>query len=81
MYFPPQEVARLPGHRNDVVLLYFSNAGDRLATGSKDGSVRVRTSYYMLPASSHIFEGQVAIATLMCDTVHVTSLESGLNSC
>ncbi|GAB4817147.1 hypothetical protein N2152v2_004193 [Parachlorella kessleri] len=37
----PQEVARLPGHRNDVVLLYFSNAGDRLATGSKDGSVRV----------------------------------------
>ena len=36
-----QELVRLAGHRNDVILLYFSNAGDRLATGSKDGTVRV----------------------------------------
>lgn len=38
----PKEVCQLKGHRNDVILLQFSHAGDRAATGSKDGSVRVR---------------------------------------
>lgn len=38
----PREVCLLKGHRNDIILLQFSHAGDRAATGSKDGSVRVR---------------------------------------
>lgn len=38
----PKEVCQLKGHRNDAILLQFSHAGDRVATGSKDGSVRVR---------------------------------------
>lgn len=37
----PREVCQLKGHRNDVVLLQFSHDGERAATGSKDGSVRV----------------------------------------
>jgi hypothetical protein len=37
----PLEVCQLKGHRNDVVLLQFSHDGERVATGSKDGSVRV----------------------------------------
>ena len=37
----PVEVCQLKGHRNDVVLLQFSHDGERVATGSKDGSVRV----------------------------------------
>ena len=45
----PQASAKLLGHRNDVLLLQFSHAGDALATGSKDGFVRVRPC--MLPGS------------------------------
>lgn len=38
----PQEVCRLGGHVNDVLLLQFSHDGTCVATGSKDGTVRVR---------------------------------------
>lgn len=37
-----QEVCRLGGHVNDVLLLQFSHDGTCVATGSKDGTVRVR---------------------------------------
>lgn len=37
-----QEVCRLGGHVNDVLLLQFSHDGLSIATGSKDGTVRVR---------------------------------------
>ena len=37
----PREVCQLPGHRHDVLLLQFSHDGQSIATGSKDGSVRV----------------------------------------
>ncbi|PSC70372.1 WD40 YVTN repeat-like-containing domain,Bromodomain isoform [Micractinium conductrix] len=37
----PKEICQLKGHRNDIILLQFSNGGDHVATGSKDGSVRV----------------------------------------
>lgn len=36
-----QEVCRLGGHVNDVLLLQFSHDGQCIATGSKDGTVRV----------------------------------------
>ena len=39
----PEEVCRLTGHRHDVVVLHFSHDGEGIATGSKDGSVRVRS--------------------------------------
>lgn len=38
----PREVCRLEGHRNDVPLLVFSPDSTTIATGSKDGLVRVR---------------------------------------
>ena len=38
----PQELCRLQGHKNDVHLLQFSRAGTAVATGSRDGFVRVR---------------------------------------
>jgi WD40 repeat protein len=37
-------VCQLKGHRNDVILLQWSHCGQQLATGSKDGSVRVSVS-------------------------------------
>lgn len=37
----PQEMCKLTGHINDVLLLQFNHAGDMIATGSKDGTVRV----------------------------------------
>ena len=37
----PQELCRLQGHSNDVILLQFSKSGERLATGSRDGTVRI----------------------------------------
>jgi WD40 repeat protein len=37
----PQECCKLTGHRNDILLLQFSHDGEGIATGSKDGSVRV----------------------------------------
>lgn len=37
----PQEVCRLGGHVNDVLLLQFSHDGQCIATGSKDGTMRV----------------------------------------
>lgn len=36
----PQEVCRLGGHVNDVLLLQFSHDGQCIATGSKDGTMR-----------------------------------------
>ena len=39
---PPQALAKLQGHENDVLLLQFSGDSSALATGSKDGSLRVR---------------------------------------
>ena len=38
----PQETCRLGGHVNDVLLLQFSHDGHSIATGSKDGTMRVR---------------------------------------
>ena len=38
---PPTPLARLGGHRHDVLLLLFSHDGAGFATGSKDGTVRV----------------------------------------
>ena len=38
----PSELCKLQGHRHDVLLLQFSHDGDGIATGSKDGTVRVR---------------------------------------
>lgn len=37
----PAELCKLTGHRNDVVLLQFSHDGLSIATGSRDGTVRV----------------------------------------
>ena len=37
----PHEVCRLGGHVNDVLLLQFSHDGQSIATGSKDGTIRV----------------------------------------
>ena len=42
MWPQPREVCQLAGHRHDVLLLQFSHDGQSIATGSKDGSVRVR---------------------------------------
>ena len=41
----PEEVCSLAGHRHDVLLLQFSHDGQGIATGSKDGSVRVCSSF------------------------------------
>lgn len=38
----PVPLCRLGGHRHDVLLLLFSHDGAGFATGSKDGTVRVR---------------------------------------
>ena len=49
----PQEVCRLGGHVNDVLLLQFSHDGQSIATGSKDGTMRVRlhctASHHVVP--------------------------------
>ncbi|KAL0024726.1 hypothetical protein WJX77_011758 [Trebouxia sp. C0004] len=37
----PQETCRLGGHVNDVLLLQFSHDGHSIATGSKDGTMRI----------------------------------------
>lgn len=39
----PREVCRLEGHKNDVMLLMFSPDSKAIATGSKDGFLRVST--------------------------------------
>ena len=44
----PEELCRLEGHKNDVVLLQFSLDGQGIATGSKDGTVRVSIPACML---------------------------------
>ena len=54
-----QEVCRLGGHVNDVLLLQFSHDGQSIATGSKDGTVRVRQrllSWYMYVVVSAAIE-------------------------
>ena len=43
----PQEVCRLEGHKNDVMLLSFSPDSQAIATGSKDGFLRV--AHHPLP--------------------------------
>ena len=40
----PQGLCQMAGHRHDVLLLQFSHDGQSIATGSKDGSVRVRAT-------------------------------------
>jgi len=40
----PQGLCQMAGHRHDVLLLQFSHDGQSIATGSKDGSVRVRAA-------------------------------------
>ena len=40
----PREVCRLEGHKNDVMLLMFSPDSASIATGSKDGFLRVRVA-------------------------------------
>lgn len=42
----PSEVCRLEGHKNDVLLLLFSPDSEGIATGSKDGCVRVRVFHW-----------------------------------
>ena len=37
----PSELCRLQGHRHDVLLLQVSHDSQAIATGSKDGCVRV----------------------------------------
>ena len=37
----PSEICRLQGHRHDVLLLQVSHDSSGIATGSKDGCVRV----------------------------------------
>ena len=44
----PQEVCRLGGHVNDVLLLQFSHDGQSIATGSKDGTMRVNLMFWSL---------------------------------
>lgn len=44
----PQEVCRLGGHVNDVLLLQFSHDGQSIATGSKDGTMRVIRIFFMI---------------------------------
>ena len=39
----PAELVRLQGHRHDVLLMQFAHDGEGIATGSKDGTVRVRS--------------------------------------
>lgn len=41
----PTELCRLPGHKNDVLLLQFSHDGNTFATGSRDGAVRVSSQF------------------------------------
>ena len=43
----PTELCRLEGHKNDVLLLLFSPDGEGIATGSKDGHVRVSRHVHM----------------------------------
>jgi hypothetical protein len=43
----PTELCRLEGHKNDVLLLLFSPDGEGIATGSKDGHVRVSRHIHM----------------------------------
>jgi hypothetical protein len=38
----PVEVARLEGHKRDINFMLFDGAGHRVATGAKDGQVKVR---------------------------------------
>ncbi|KAL4448446.1 hypothetical protein ABPG75_005665 [Micractinium tetrahymenae] len=60
----PKEVCQLKGHRNDVILLQFSHAGDRVATGSKDGSVRVWHRPRRWRKRAHAWEQEVTFAVL-----------------
>lgn len=48
----PSEICRLQGHRHDVLLLQVSHDSGAVATGSKDGCVRVSLSLPCRLASS-----------------------------
>lgn len=43
------ELLRLSGHRNDIILLQFSNSGLQLATAAKDGSIKVSPTLQFSP--------------------------------
>lgn len=60
----PQETCRLGGHVNDVLLLQFSHDGHSIATGSKDGTMRVSTPFPLLLPSISPFPAPIATATL-----------------
>jgi WD40 repeat protein len=64
----PQETCRLGGHVNDVLLLQFSHDGHSIATGSKDGTMRVSTPFPLLLPSISPFPAPIATATL-CHSV------------
>ena len=51
----PTELCRLQGHRHDVLLLQFSHNSKGIATGAKDGSVRVSGLPCCTVAISHSF--------------------------
>ena len=62
MWPAPEEACRLVGHRNDVILLQFSNDGQRFATGSKDGTVRVWRQPARAGRRSRSWEQEAAMA-------------------
>ena len=59
----PQEICRLGGHVNDVLLLQFSHDGQSIATGSKDGTMRVKIC---IPALHTSFAYQLCITSSAC---------------
>jgi hypothetical protein len=67
----PRELCQLRGHRNDVVLLQFSHGGDRVATGSKDGTVRV----------SALFVGGGVAGVRVYENVEVCRVDVSLGVC
>ena len=59
----PQETCRLGGHVNDVLLLQFSHDGQSIATGSKDGTMRVSAG--CLPSIVYAVKAQPQTLCLM----------------
>jgi WD40 repeat protein len=64
----PQETCRLGGHVNDVLLLQFSHDGHSIATGSKDGTMRVSPHSPPLPHTISFSSAHIDTATL-CHSV------------
>lgn len=87
-----QEVCRLGGHVNDVVLLQFSHDGQSVATGSKDGTMRVTllpclnvlvfshcSAKWYLFACVQLNKTQKALALLSCPACLYFARNPGLN--